>query len=263
MNETMASRTLTSCSHQDIQRVHDQLFCFSCGNSIENPQSTGPDDGLKSDEDNELIEGEEKAAEPPQFCYRELLQPRAIRLLEIYPGGWADPILGHLIETEIRSSSYKALSYTWADRYGDAAPSRSIVLHSALYEHFNPETAGPGYELQVTVNCEAALRRLRAKGWRLVWIDSVCINQEDVSERNRQVMLMSQIYLHAEQILIYLGPTYEGSEEVMQFLDSCARYGEREFSLKLVALSAPIKSLGVGIARGWFGSTCLGHLRRL
>ena len=40
---------------------------------------------------------------------------------------------------------------------------------------------------------------------RRLWIDALCINQEDVQERNEQVGLMNRIYGDADEVLIWLG----------------------------------------------------------
>lgn len=39
----------------------------------------------------------------------------------------------------------------------------------------------------------------------LLWIDSICINQEDVEERNSQVKIMGDIYKNASTVVIWLG----------------------------------------------------------
>ncbi len=50
-----------------------------------------------------------------------------------------------------------------------------------------------------------ALRRLRMAKWQMIWVDAVCINQDDTEERNLQVLLMKQIYEQALNVWIYLG----------------------------------------------------------
>lgn len=40
---------------------------------------------------------------------------------------------------------------------------------------------------------------------RVPWADAICINQQDIYERNSQVLLMRHIYEGAEQVLIWLG----------------------------------------------------------
>jgi hypothetical protein len=58
----------------------------------------------------------------------------------------------------------------------------------------------------VTKNCEAALRRLRDKdGERILWIDAICIDQDNINERNHQVQLMKEVYSTAHQVIIWLG----------------------------------------------------------
>ncbi|KAM6524462.1 hypothetical protein FSOLCH5_005064 [Fusarium solani] len=40
---------------------------------------------------------------------------------------------------------------------------------------------------------------------RCLWVDSLCINQDDLAERENQVQLMSDIYSKASRVLIWLG----------------------------------------------------------
>lgn len=44
---------------------------------------------------------------------------------------------------------------------------------------------------------------------RNLWIDAVCINQEDIDERNAQVSMMAQIYSSARSSIVWLGPEDE------------------------------------------------------
>ncbi|KAL8376186.1 hypothetical protein RB595_007340 [Gaeumannomyces hyphopodioides] len=41
---------------------------------------------------------------------------------------------------------------------------------------------------------------------RLLWVDALCINQQDSAERNRQVACMFRIYAQCTTVLVYLGP---------------------------------------------------------
>ncbi len=38
-----------------------------------------------------------------------------------------------------------------------------------------------------------------------VWIDFICINQDDTQDKNRQIPLMSRIYQQASRVIVYLG----------------------------------------------------------
>ncbi|KAH8588713.1 heterokaryon incompatibility, partial [Bisporella sp. PMI_857] len=40
---------------------------------------------------------------------------------------------------------------------------------------------------------------------RAIWIDALCINQGDLSEKSKQIPIMRCIYENAEQVIIWLG----------------------------------------------------------
>lgn len=96
---------------------------------------------------------------------------------------------------------YMALSYVW----GDPSKKKEIFVN--------------GRSVQVTANLEAALQALRdfpriIQGFRL-WIDALCINQDDLVERSVQVGNMRNIYASAWQVVIWLGPESQGSDLAM------------------------------------------------
>jgi hypothetical protein len=93
---------------------------------------------------------------------------------------------------------FQALSYTW----GPGARTHSVWL---------PET-----ELRITHSLDEAIRHLRRKDEAVtLWIDQICINQDDDKEKSLQVRLMNQIYAKAEKVLVWLGPAENGSDTVM------------------------------------------------
>lgn len=53
-----------------------------------------------------------------------------------------------------------------------------------------------------------------------VWIDSICINQNDIAERNHQVKLMRKIYSSATVVLVWLGRPTAKSDLAMDSLAS-------------------------------------------
>ena len=53
--------------------------------------------------------------------------------------------------------------------------------------------------------CRQAHGRAGMVAEAALWIDAVCINQEDVLERNQQVMLMGEVYRRASAVLSWLG----------------------------------------------------------
>ena len=94
-----------------------------------------------------------------------------------------------------------ALSYVW----GDTNPLRDISVNGKMFG--------------VTANLFYALRDLRDE-YRVsrLWLDTICINQQDVEERNKQVVLMGSIYTLAHHTVIYLGEGTVGSNAALEAL---------------------------------------------
>ncbi|KAH9904520.1 heterokaryon incompatibility protein-domain-containing protein [Xylariomycetidae sp. FL2044] len=129
-----------------------------------------------------------------------------IRILRLDPGTASDPIQGELLVANIDSlPEYEAISYTWAEESGDATKSQVVFIR--------------GIPLEITKNCHRVLQRLRAvEESRLVWIDAICINQDNIAERGHQVRLMSRIYSGAERVIMYLGEASEDCDYVFDYL---------------------------------------------
>ena len=97
---------------------------------------------------------------------------------------------------------YEALSYTW----GDTAITELITLN--------------GHGFQVTRNLAAVLRRLRGRTRkRYLWVDAICINQNDIAERKAQVLKMKMIYEKSIQVLVWLGEEADGSGAAMDLIE--------------------------------------------
>src|SRR5262249_4795331 len=88
---------------------------------------------------------------------------------------------------------YTALSYTW----GDSSWLKSISLNNR--------------DFRVTPNLHAFLQEaLDRRRWQdlkaeWLWIDAICINQSNVSERNLAVSNMKVIFEAADKIICWLG----------------------------------------------------------
>lgn len=93
--------------------------------------------------------------------------------------------------------NYEALSYTWGPPFnGQSLEYGTILLSGAV--------------TRATGNLFHALRRLRLPNTiRTLWIDAICINQDDVLERSQQVAMMSQIYAGARRVLVWFGEDSE------------------------------------------------------
>lgn len=108
------------------------------------------------------------------------------------------------------SLPYYALSYAWGVQVND------IPLQ------VNDQT------LYLSSHLANAIQRLRKltgddvcsdSPIEWLWIDKICINQNDPTERSNQVQLMNRIYSRAVKTLIWLGPDDEGCSGAWQLID--------------------------------------------
>lgn len=136
------------------------------------------------------------------FSYPPIRPTEQIRLLTLLPTG---PYLSDEDSVSIRCyldvydrdalPKYEALSYTW----GGETRTRSIVCN--------------GKPFPVTENCYRALKALGVRCFELskplnlpkLWVDAVCINQDDNEERSGQVAMMGAIFHSAALTVVYLG----------------------------------------------------------
>ncbi|KAK8112804.1 hypothetical protein PG984_013330 [Apiospora sp. TS-2023a] len=118
------------------------------------------------------------------------LETDELRLLILKPGKAGMPLECELaIYHRTHRVPYEALSYDW----GDQARDNQIVCN--------------GSPLQVTESIETALKHLRfPTEARTLWVDAVCIDQEDAAEKGHQIRFMDTIYSEAERVLVWLGP---------------------------------------------------------
>jgi hypothetical protein len=112
----------------------------------------------------------------------------------------------------VRSSvegEYEAVSYTW----GDDPHTERISID--------------GLQFQVTPNLASALKAFRrdessGKHPRTLWVDAVCINQNDIQEKNQQVAQMQEIYAGAKEVLVWLSPSNPHLDTGILFLRKLA-----------------------------------------
>ncbi|OQO13429.1 hypothetical protein B0A48_01657 [Cryoendolithus antarcticus] len=140
----------------------------------------------------------------------------SIRLLRVHRGD-SGPIVGILRSFELNASetpAYTPASYVW----GDPADTVSIRLNDTPFEVLRS-----AYGVLQLV-CEQP--EFRDSPW--LWIDSICIDLGNDSERASQVSLMHQIYGNAQGAIIWLGEALPGSERGMRLMIAIADQHERE-----------------------------------
>jgi hypothetical protein len=123
---------------------------------------------------------------------------RQIRLLHIQPGASHDMISCTLETVSLEDNpQYEALSYEWGK---PDTNSREIKIDQRI--------------IIVRDNLYWALCYLRRKNdLRTFWIDALCINQVDISERSHQVAQMGDIYHQAARVVAWIGKPDRPSSE--------------------------------------------------
>ena len=159
------------------------------------------------------------------YHYSPLPTASSIRVLEVLQ----DPIARQgqnllsctfsYVDMHDEKTTYEALSYTWGCprlvyralndgvEYNHAAAQRHPILcngkvmlvaqnlFDALTQFSQRASLAPIIEKQVAQPLS-----------RTIWIDALCINQQDMDERNAQVELMGEIYKNATTVLVWVGP---------------------------------------------------------
>lgn len=157
------------------------------------------------------------------YQYPPFSTPTAIRLLAV-SGTESEPNYT-LEEVDLDSSpKFECLSYTWQDDSLQGSNERSYLLDMAT-----------GGLLNITANLANILRNIHglltcdgSSGW--IWIDQICVNQEDLEERSHQVSLMQKIYGQAERTLIWVG---EADERSPALLDMLRRLDDLQFDTEM------------------------------
>ncbi|KAI1270831.1 HET-domain-containing protein [Xylaria sp. FL0933] len=132
--------------------------------------------------------------------YKPLPGDQSIRMLVLEPGRENDSLKGTFDVIGIDSpdfGSHETLSYVWGTLAGDSR----IFIHSG----------GTEQAVTVTPNLYQALQRLRLSDRkRSIWVDQICIDQQNFRERSHQIQFMNRLYKHAGHVLVWLGPDKDG-----------------------------------------------------
>ncbi|KAL8386868.1 hypothetical protein RB595_010329 [Gaeumannomyces hyphopodioides] len=194
---------------------------------------------------------ESQATLPDNWYARETLEGRIIFMKWNDGGGWTttwdhptpgvDPFSYHRPAPEPEEqpatappSTYEALSYTW----GPPGRNELISIAPGLGQPRDDDKV-----LAVGENLAVALRHLRQPDRpRVLWIDQICINQCDYTERAEQVTRMAEIYTSAWRVVVWLGPREKheddaGSDAAMDALSSLGR--ETQMTLDFWSLPTP------------------------
>ena len=129
---------------------------------------------------------------------------KEIRLLTLHEGDFKSDIYVsiHTVPlTPENPPTYEALSYVWGS------------LENPIDIQVGVQT------LAITQNLAGALPYLRYRDKpRVLWIDAICVNQQDLKERSRQVRRMADLYRLADRVIVWLGPEKKNSRYGLRVL---------------------------------------------
>jgi len=130
----------------------------------------------------------------------------SIRLLRLLPCPDEDSriectLVPYCLLDSASTHPFEALSYVWGSREN---------LQRILVNDF---------ECEVGENLHAALLHLRDRFIeRVIWVDAICINQEDTTEKGYQVQSMAKIYAKASRVLVWLGSATATSKQALDHI---------------------------------------------
>ena len=115
---------------------------------------------------------------------------------------------------------YIALSYTW----GPPDPSYRILIDNQTFK-----VRENLYNFLCTFQTGSAIRT----DVTYMYVDQICIDQENLQERNSQVRLMSDIYTGASLVLVWLGNDPKDVKAAHDFEDNDIESADGEYGLPL------------------------------
>ncbi|KAH8682092.1 heterokaryon incompatibility protein-domain-containing protein [Xylariales sp. PMI_506] len=140
-----------------------------------------------------------------RYQYEPIVTNGQFRKLELFAGKGADPIQCALVLSTDNTGKYEAVSYTW----GDESDKYAIQCNDG--------------DLHVTRNCFHVLYHLRHESEnRYLWIDAICIDQNNKDECDQQLKLAWTIYTKSSQVISFLA--YENNSHshfAMEYIRWC------------------------------------------
>ena len=210
-------------------------LCVTGSMPVHKPPATAPTGLGSSQKKNFLLQFAEAQLPKSDYKYQHLGE-NEIRLLRLHAAeSSTDTIVCSFKTVNLNNlhQVYDALSYTW----GTEEPTQKIVLHTRwvrsnttgkarlknLAQKLSADEDGIiKSKVYVRPNLEDVLRQFRGTDAHqedlFLWVDAMCIDQEDEKEKSEQVAKMAEIYSKARDVLIWLGKEYNASNVAMSFI---------------------------------------------
>lgn len=195
-----------------------------------------------------------------KYTYQPLPTKSSIRLLELLPTTDKSRVRCSLKTFELEDApTFKALSYTWGhsdtiikrasiSARGAVAQSYSPLTNTRLSNHRDDvDSVGRVRRhriicddrlMKVTGNLRDALHMLgnsvsmplMPKIPTYYWVDALCVNQQDVLERNAQVARMGDIFRKAGGVVVWLGREDDFTADALEVIRKVSAVPQSDWS---------------------------------
>jgi len=93
-----------------------------------------------------------------------------------------------------------------------------VLSHQTATEEILCGDGTIGFRLRITKSVDTMLRHLRSQQKiRYLWINDICINQNDTKEISKQISWMRSVYEEAKRVVLWVGDDAEGGQDVLVF----------------------------------------------
>ena len=176
---------------------------------------------------------------PDQYKYLPLA-PLQFRLIKVLRGQDKDGLSGKMSTVYPTSApQYVALSYVWGPPCEEGQDPPIIILDDVAIE--------------LRPNHDSALRALRRLDQDVyIWIDALCINQYDETEKDMQIPLMADIYRVSNSVAIWLGEASSYGTVAFAFARWITRHPDHVGSIAEQQLKVLITAFFDMIRNPWF-----------
>jgi hypothetical protein len=131
--------------------------------------------------------------------------------------------------------NFAAVSYCW----GSAKRNHSLPLSN-------------GACIAITETVESLLSHICTNDEDLIWIDAVCVNQNDASEKSSQVQIMKDIYRSARRVSVWLGVESKESEVTLKLARYSTAFTNKESESRIDDIEEGFKWFGALLQLPWW-----------
>lgn len=156
-------------------------------------------------------------------------------------------------ETCVEIPEYMALSHHWDPRPDSEDDLPALLVHNIAYQN---ELS----ELKLRPTLHAALLAIREQmiersDWKCkLWVDAICIDQNDDDDKDRQLGKMGDIYNDARRVIVWLGTLDPDTKRGLEFVEKLQqrRILRESLSTDSNQYSEDWKCLGLLTRKPWF-----------